>query len=183
MLYEYSVKISLPVPVVYETMRDCFDKFTTYLPNIVHIKILERKDRGRKTTITSKGQGRYILPEIIGLMIKAPDMAWITTSEWLNDEYTCSWEYQPFIFRDYIKVTGTDTFTADGKGTRVTTKGNIYVNFMHYPLIPSLLKQKINGQISDIVMNLVKPNFFAVYDALEKYVKDNPPVSKPGKRT
>lgn len=173
MHFEYSMKLALLAQVAYETMRDHIDKIVVYLPNIVGMKILERRDTGNSTYIVSHWQGKHVLPDIIGQIIKVPDMAWIDRAEWQNDKQICSWSYEPFVFKDYIKMRGTDTFTQEGNETLIAIQGDIDVNFLHYPLIPTVLKTKINEQISNILYSLVEPNFVTIYKGLEKYVHAN----------
>ncbi len=175
MHFEHSLKIAIPAHITYETMRDELDKFVVYLPNIVSTTILERKDSGNKTYMTSKWQGRYILPDIIGEMIKVSDIAWLDRAEWFNDKHACNWNFEPFIFKDYIKINGLSLYSKDGKCTKITIKGDIEVNFLHFPLIPTLLKDKMNKQVSNILISLVKPNFITLYNGLEKYVKAKNP--------
>ncbi len=175
MHFEYSVSIAVPVKAAYETIRDHIDKIAVYMPNIVGMKILERKEAGTSTFITSHWQGKHVLPDIIGQIIKVSDMAWIDRAEWQNETRICNWNYEPFIFRDYIRMGGTDTFMAEGDHTLVKIEGDIDVNFLHYPLIPTVLKNKINEQISHILYSLVEPNFLMIYKGLEKYINNIPP--------
>lgn len=163
----------MPVTVVYEAARDNLEKLAAWLPNIVTITVQERKDVGATTYITSKWQGKSILPDIIGSIIKGPDMGWIDRSEWVNDKHIHNWKCEPFIFKDYISVNGTDIFSEDVEHTKITTHGTINVNFMNYPLIPTLLKQKINEQISHVISSLIEPNFIAAITAIEKHIRGN----------
>ncbi len=171
MHFEHSLTIAVPAHIAFATMRDELNKIAVDLPNIVNMEILERKDAGGKTYITSKWQGKFILPDIIGQIIKVPDMAWVDRAEWFNKKYICNWSYEPFIFKDYIKVYGTDVYAADGEYTTITVKGDAYVNFLHYPLIPTLLKKKINEQVTNVLLSHMEPNFITLYKGLEKYVK------------
>ena len=173
MHFEYSIKLALLAQIAYETMRDHIDKIVVYVPNIVGMKILERKDTGNSTYITSHWQGKHVLPDIVGQIIKVPDMAWIDRAQWQNDKRICNWSYEPFVFKDYIRMRGTDTFTQEGNETIVTIEGDIEVNFLHYPLVPTVLKKKINDQISEILYSLVEPNFITIYKGLEKYIQAN----------
>ncbi len=175
MHFEYTIRIAVLSTLAYETMRDKIDKIAVYLPNIVSVKILERKESGNSVFVTSHWQGKHVLPDIIGQIIKVSDMSWIDRAEWQNDKQTCAWSYEPFIFKDYIRMSGTDTFIAESDATAVKLEGEIDVNFLHYPLIPTVLKKKINEQISNILSSLVEPNFLMIYKGLEKYINNIPP--------
>ncbi len=159
--------------VAYETVRDDLDKLVVYMPNIVNMIILERKNKGDITYITSKWQGKHILPDIIGQVIKVPDMAWLDIAEWYNDTYVCNWTYEPFVFKEYIKVSGKDIYSTDGEYTVITAQGEITVNFLNYPLVPAALISKINDEISKILFSLVEQNTNTLYRSLEKYVREN----------
>lgn len=173
MQFEHSLKIAVPMRTAYETMRDSLDKLAVYLPNIVSITLIERSERSGKTYITSRWQGKHILPDIIGQVIKVADMAWLDRAEWRNDQYVCNWVYEPFVFKEYIDMHGTDTYSADGEQTTVTMRGEVTANFLNYPLLPEVLRGKLNEEISKILCSRIEPNFVTLYTGLEKYISGN----------
>lgn len=171
MHFEHSLQIAVPAQVAYETMRDSLDKLIVYLPNIASITILERNESGNKVSITSRWQGKHILPDIIGQIIKIPDMAWLDRAEWLNDKYVYNWSYEPFVFKEYIEMYGTDTYSADDDYTTIIVRGNVIANFLNYPLLPPALRDTINDEISKVLCSRIEPNFIALYTGLEQYVQ------------
>ena len=171
--FDYSFKTAVPVDIVYKTVRDDVYKLAAYLPNIVSIKPVERKTVGDKTYIINSYQGKHIFPDFIGNVVKLPDMSWLDRDEWLDNERVCNWRYEPFIFKEYIQITGMDRFTADGTYTTLRVSGEIHVNFLNYPLIPVKLKDKINDEITGIINRHIFSNFSALIKAIEQYAADN----------
>ncbi len=170
--FDFTLMIDVPIDIAYTTARDDIHKLTVYLPNIVHIKPVERKTEGDRTYIVNKFQGRSILPDSIGEIIKVPDVAWLDKGEWLDTEYTCNWRYEPFVFTEYLKVSGTSRMSPDGTRTSLRVTGDIYVNFLNYPLIPARLKDKINVEITKALKARIHSNFAALIKGIAAYAAD-----------
>ena len=174
--FYYSFKTVVPVDIAYTTARDGIYSLAAFLPNIVSIEPVERKTVGDRTYIVNKIQGRSIIPDIIDEIIKVSDLAWLDNNEWLDKEYACNWFYEPFVFKEYIRVNGRTDMSTDGTLTTMRVTGDIHVNFLNYPLVPAGLKDKINDDITKVLRTLIGSNYTALIKGIEQYAVGNRPT-------
>ncbi len=171
MYFEHSIKTEVPVKVVYETLRDNLDDLVDYIPNISKIEVLERKKNKEGISILNKWYAKYQIPALVEKLIKIHEIAWLDRAQWASDSYTCEWSIEPLVFQQYADVHGKNTYTTDGKYSTVKITGDITIDVSKHPLVPSLLKNRVNNEISRITLALIKPNFTKLIKGLEEYLK------------
>ncbi len=170
MHFENSMKIALPTELVYKTLRDDIYKLVIYIPNVEKIELLDRKETDDKVYLTNKWYGKEVLPSFISQFIKTDDIAWMERAEWLNNENKSIWDYEPFIFKEYINAHGENTYSPDGEYTVITFNGDVSINFKDYPFIPMTFRDIINHELSQYLLMLIKSNFVSLVKGLEEYI-------------
>ncbi len=176
MNFEYLLKTALPLDIVYKTLRDKFCNLIVYLPNVDKIEELERKELEDRVYVSYKWYGRNVLPLVVEQFVNLGEIAWLDKAEWINSEYICNWSYEPFIFKKHVNAHGTNFYTTDGKDTLIRLTGSLDVHLGHYPLpsvVPSIIKKVITDEFSKVAIALIKPNFVAVIQGLEKYIEES----------
>ncbi|MCL4557097.1 MAG: hypothetical protein M1491_00410 [Deltaproteobacteria bacterium] len=171
MYFEHSIKTEVPVKVVYETLRDDLAELVDYIPNVSRIEVLERKKTKESINVLNKWYGKYQIPAIVEKVIKIHEIAWFDRAQWMNDDYACVWSIEPLILKEYVDVHGRNTYSSDGKYSTVKITGDINIDLGNYPLVPSILRKRVNNEISRITLALIKPNFTKLIKGLEQYIK------------
>lgn len=170
--FEYTLKTDIPIDVVFNALRDDLSKLVEYLPNVKKIEMVERKKTKDRVLLLNKWYGKYQLPVIVNKLLNINEIAWLDKAEWISGEYACIWDFEPLIFKDYVSAHGKNFYTKDGKHTVIKVTGVLDVDFGKHPLVPFLLKNRINQEVSKISLGLIKPNFVNLLKGLEKYLKE-----------
>ena len=171
MNFEHSVETALPIDTVFNTLRDDLGKLVEYLPNVKEIQQLERHDSKGSVKLINKWYGKYQIPLIVRKVLNISEIAWLDRAEWLNNKYVCNWSIEPMILKDYVDAHGTNVYTSDGEQTIVKITGDISIDISNYSVVPHILKNKVNNEVSRILLALIKPNFTKLVRGLEKYTK------------
>ena len=173
MYFEHVVKTPLPLDTVYKTMRDELCNLVVYLPNVSKIETIERKTSGDIVSVSYAWYGKNVLSDTLSQLTKLGDIMWIDRSEWVNSKYICNWNYEPFIFKEFIHAYGTNFYTTSEKDTVIRITGNLAANFEHYPLssiVPGILRKKMTDEFLQKALSLIQPNFVSVLRGLERYI-------------
>lgn len=168
MTFNQRVNTTLPAEVVYETLRDSYDKLAIYSHNIKKIETLEREKTENGVKTVSKWYAEYLNKKI----------AWLDIRECFDNKHTCVFTLEPFVFKEYIDIHGENACLSKGRHSTVTMTGDINMYVRNEAAISPVLKNKVDYTITKIAYPLIKPNFSKIIKGIQQYIKKNNPPTK-----
>jgi len=169
--FEIEHKINFPRKIVYPTLRDELVELVPFIPNIKKIEIIEKKKTKGGVYYVNQWYGDYNIPKIVAKIIKIDQLTWFDKANWKDGEYACEWEFEPIFFKEYIEARGRNEFLEDGDGTRVVLRGSMNIDVSNHPAVPWFLKNRVNKELSRLILAVIKPNMIKLMKGLEGYLK------------
>ena len=153
--------VRYPIEVVWQAMRDKLPEIARNIDDIESITVdKRRKLPDGKLEVINIWKASPKLPSIILNQLKPEMMIWTDSAIWDENCRSCNWTIDPHYFSKKIVCQGSTTFeeALGGNGTRLTLRGNIYINASKGL---SGTADGVIGKVIESVLTKILPSNFA----------------------
>lgn len=163
-----------PREVVFSVFRDRLLEYTKYVPNLVSVKILEKKKIDEhKIKIRAEWMGCGQIPLVVRAILKPEMIKWKDECIWDEKNWTNTWKIEPYYFKEFVKCKGCWFFQKDGKNkTKVELDGIFEVYIPHFPGVPDKVAQGAGKIIEKFIGKYLEPNLKENNKAIRKLLKE-----------
>lgn len=169
---EFDETLDHPRDLVFEVLRDRLTEYTKHVPNLTYVKVLDRKKIGAdKLQMRAEWMGHGQIPLLVRAILRPDMIKWKDVSVWDSKKYTCSWEIEPYFFKEYFKCKGQWKLHEEGKNeTRIEMDGTLHIDIPHFPGVPDRIAQGAGVLIEKFIMRYLEPNLRENYKAVQKFL-------------
>ncbi len=162
--------IDHPLDQVFAAYRDRLPDVVPFMDDIESVVVLDRSESGDVVTLHNEWSSANEIPAVARSFLTRDQLKWDDHATWDGAAHQCRFDIKTRAFRDAVRCTGTNTFTADGDRTRVVLEGVFEVDVKAIPGVPKLLAGRIVPQIEAFIVKLIQPNLEKTNDAVGRFL-------------
>ncbi len=168
--YEFTDTVRFPLDVTWPIYRNEVPNLIHLLPNIERIDVEKREefDGGVNTVLWWHAKAK--LPGPAAKLVSKDLFSWVDTATWLDADHHVDYVLTMPELSDAVRVTGRNSFVADGPRTRIRLFGTIHTDMDKIKIVPKILLKSIVPTIQAFAVRLTKPNFDELNRGVEKYL-------------
>lgn len=163
-------RIHHPREAVFRAYRDRMPEIAAYLPDIKEVIVRERVESGATVRLHNEWVSDRDVPSFAAKILKPEYLRWDDHAAWHEDRFVCEWQIRTRAFTEAVTCNGTNTFVADGDGTRVVLAGKLEIDLREIPGVPRLLAGTIAPQVEKFIVSLIQPNLEQTNRAVERWL-------------
>lgn len=168
--YEFTDTIRFPLDVTWPVYRNEVPNLIHLLPNIERIDVQKREEFAGGVNTVLYWHAKAKLPGPAARLVSKDMFSWIDTATWTDKDHYVDYVLALPELSDAVRVSGRNTFVADGANTRIMLKGTIHTDLDKIKIVPKLLLKTIVPTIQAFAVQLTKPNFTELNRGVEKFL-------------
>ena len=171
MKFEVTDHINYSHEEVFDVFLNHMEELPEFIPDVREIRVVEKSQKGNKAKRVNHWIVKRDMPGFIKKIINVDEVGWIDRAEWNLEENYVDYELEISGLEKYVRVTGRNVITPDGKKTKILISGELKLMIEKHPAVPRLVAKAIGPKMEKFFIELIKPNLVNSNRALEKYLK------------
>lgn len=170
MLIATDTLIPFPRSLVYTTYRDHLIALIPYLPNVRTIEVKSRREEGERLYSVNEWHGGGEIPVAARAILSENMLSWTEYNTWNEADFTLEWHIQTHAFTEAVCCVGKNCFYAEGKATRIESRGELVINPHQIKGIPSFLTGGVAHVVEEFLSSKIKPNLLQMGEGVSHYL-------------
>ena len=157
---------------VFAAYRDEMPAFVSYLPNVLEIEVLERRDEGPVVHLHNVWRCGIELPARLSSALETPNLfSWDDRASWDPARWACDWTIDPHGFGGAVACEGRTEFVAIGdERTRLEMTGELSIDRARLRALPRFLAGGLARTAEAFLLRQIATNLTATCDALATHL-------------
>jgi hypothetical protein len=158
---------------VFAAYRDRLVELVPYLPNIVRIVVVERREReAGHVDLVNEWVGGGEIPEVARRILGDRTLSWLDHASWRAADFTCRWRTEVRVFPGAVHAAGDNRFFEDGPGrTRLAIRGALRCDADALP-VPRLLAGAVASAVEKMLVGRIAQNLRAVAAGVARLLEE-----------
>ncbi|GAA6618763.1 hypothetical protein [Scytonema sp. NUACC26] len=176
MLISTETYIPFPRPLVYATYRDKLVELVPYLPNVRHVEVKSRTEKGDRIYFVNEWHGGGEIPAVARAVLSETMLSWTDIATWNESEFTAEWRIKTHAFTEAVRCAGVHRFKEADRGTLIETRGEIVIDTKQIKGVPQMLTGIVGHTVEDFLSKNIRPNILQISKGVHHYLEQSQKV-------
>jgi hypothetical protein len=171
MLINASVFVPFPPALVYSTYRDCLSEIVKQMPSVKQVLLKSRQEVNGTVQQVYEWHGKSEIPGMLKAFLSEDLLTWTDFATWREADQVTDWQIRPQAFQEAVTWAGTDRYLAEGKGTRIESRGELSIDPKRLQGVPGFLTGQVSRLAEEMLVKQSEPNFVAMSQHVKAYLE------------